>query len=155
MGFGSREPENIKPTNHFEIHNSSFINNKARFGSAIQINRDYFDSITVGSIFTLVLNNCTFTSNNFSDNSSIGAVAMSGVNIQFWGYTHFINNTSTALVVDAATVEFGNDSVTVFQDNSGLHGGAISMIKEARIVVYPNSVVAFWAWREGNSSPQN
>ena len=56
LGFGSREPENIKPTNHFEIHNSSFINNKAQFGSAIQINRDYFDSITVGSIFTLVLN---------------------------------------------------------------------------------------------------
>ena len=68
---------------------------------------------------------------------------MSGVNIQFWGYTHFINNTSTALIVDAATVEFGDDSVTMFQDNSGLHGGAISMIKEARIVVYPNSTVAF------------
>ena len=40
-------------------------------------------------------------------------------------------------------MEFGDDSVTVFQDNSGLNGGAISMIKEARIVVYPNSTVAF------------
>ena len=145
LGFGSREPESTNSTNHFEIHNSLFINNKAQFGSAIQINRQYYDSITVGSIFTLVLNNCNFTSNNcnFSDNSSIGAVAMSGVNIQFWGCTHFINNTSTALIVDGATVEFGDDSVTVFQDNSGLYGGAISMIENARIVVHPNSTVAF------------
>ena len=143
LGFGSREPENTKPTNHFEIHNSSFINNKAQFGSAIQINRQFYDSITVGSIFTLVLKNCNFTSNNFSDNSSIGAVAMSGVNIHFLGYTRFINNTSTALMVDGATVEFGNNSVTVFQNNCGLYGGAISMIENARIVIYPNSTVTF------------
>ena len=143
LGFGSRESENTNPTNHFEIHNSSFIFNKAQFGSAIQINRQYFDSITVGSIFKLVLKNCNFTSNNFDDNSSIGAVAMSGVNILFLGYTHFINNTSTALLVDGATVEFGSDSVTLFQNNSGLYGGAISLIENAKILVYPNSALVF------------
>ena len=142
-GFGSREPENTKPTNHFEIHNSSFINNKAKFGSAIQINRQYHDSFTVGSIFVLVLNNCNFTSNNFYDNSSIGAVAMSGVSIHFLGYTHFINNTSTALIADGVAVEFGNNSVTVFQHNSGLHGGAISLIDGANIIVFPDSILIF------------
>ena len=143
LGFGSREPGNIDPTNHFEIHNSSFINNKAQFGSAIQINRQYLDSITVGTIFTLVLEKCDFTNNNFHDNSSIGAVAMSGVSIQFRGYTHFNNNTSTALIVDGATMEFSDDSVTVFQNNNGLSGGAISMIENARIIVYPNSTLIF------------
>ena len=39
LGYGSRERENTKATNHFEIHNSLFINNKALFGSAIQINK--------------------------------------------------------------------------------------------------------------------
>ena len=143
LGFGSRESGNTEPTYHFEIHNSSFINNKAHFGSAIQINREYFNSITVGSIFTLVLKNCNFTSNNLHDNSSIGAVAMSGVNIRFYGLTHFINNTSTALIVEAATVEFSNDSVTVFQDNTGLHGGAISLIEGAKIIVDLNTALVF------------
>ena len=140
LGFGSRESE---PTYHFEIHNSSFICNKAQFGSAIQINREYFDSVIVGSFFTLVLKNCNFTSNNLHDNSSIGAVAMSGVSIQFHGLTYFINNTSTALIVDGATVEFGNDSVTVFQDNTGLRGGAISLIEGAKIIVDINSTLVF------------
>ena len=148
LGYGSREPENTKPTNRFEIHNSSFINNKALFGSAIQINKQYFDSTTTGFMFVLVLKNCNFTSNNLHDSShtnssTVGAVAMSGVNVLFCGHTHFTNNTSTALTVDAATVNFGNDSVTVFQDNSGLHGGAILLIEGAGIIVYPNSTVIF------------
>ena len=140
MGFGSRETQ---PTNHFEIHNSSFVGNKAQFGSAIQINRQFFDSIIMGSIFALVLKDCNFISNNLHENSSIGALAMSGVNVEFLGYNYFTNNTSTALMVDAATIKFGNDSVTVFQDNSGLHGGAILLIQGASIIVYPNSTVIF------------
>ena len=148
LGFGSREPKSTKATNHFEIHNSLFINNKALFGSAIQINKQYFDSTTTGFMFVLVLKNCNFTSNNLHDSShtnssTVGAVAMSGVNVLFCGHTHFTNNTSTALTVDAATVKFGNHSVTVFQDNSGLHGGAILLIEGASIIVYPNSTVIF------------
>ena len=148
LGYGGREPEKTKPTNHFEIHNSLFINNKALFGSVIQINKHYFDSNIAGFMFTLVLKDCNFTSNNLHDNSytnssTVGAVATCGINIEFWGYTHFTNNTSTALEVDAATVNFGNDSVTVFQDNSNLYGGAILLIEGASIIVYPNSTVIF------------
>ena len=145
VGFGSREPQRTQPTNHFEILNSSFINNGAPYGSAIQINKEYFDSIIVGTIFTLVLNNCTFTNNNFHGNSSssIGAVAMSGANVEFKGTTIFSNNNSTALMVDGAFVRFSYYSLTIFQDNSGLHGGAISLINGAWISVYPNSSVIF------------
>ena len=148
LSYGSRETQNTKPTHCFEIHNSLFINNKALFGSAIQVNKLYFDSTTAGFMFTLVLKNCNFTSNNLYDSfhinfSTIGAMAMSGVNVLFGGHTHFINNTSTALMVDGATVQFGNDLVTVFQDNSGLHGGAILLIEGASIIVYPNSTVIF------------
>ena len=148
LGFGNREPKSTKPTNHFEIHNSLFINNTALFGSAIQINKQYYVSATAGFMFVLVLKGCNFTSNNLHNSShttfsSIGAVALSGVNVEFWGQTYFINNNSTALMVDGATVEFSNDSVTVFQDNSGLHGGAILLIEGAGIIVYPNSTVIF------------
>ena len=145
VGFGSREQRRTQPTNRFEIYNSSFISNGAQYGSAIQINKEYFDSITVGTIFTLVLGNCTFTNNNLNENysSSVGAVAMSGVNLEFGGSTVFSNNNSTALIVDGGSVKFSTDSLTTFQDNSGLHGGAISLINGAWISVYPNSNLIF------------
>ena len=62
MEFGSCEPRTV-PTIHFEIHNSSFLSNEALYGSAIEIHREFFNSITVGIFFTLVVNNCTFDSN--------------------------------------------------------------------------------------------
>ena len=149
IGFGSREPQRVQPTNRFEIHNSTFINNGALYGSAIQINKEYFESIAVGITFTLILNNCTFADNNLYKNSSlfnsssIGAVAMSEVDVEFRGNTIFSNNTSTALFVDGASINFGNDSRTIFQNNSGIHGGAISLISGAWITAYPNSSVIF------------
>ena len=140
-GFGNREPGKTNATYHFKIKNSSFINNKALFGSAIHISRgEYFDSIHVGSIFTLIRN---FMSNNFNENFSIGTVAMSGVDIQFQGCTHFTNNTSTALKVNGASVEFCSNSETTFQNNIGLRGGAISLIDGAKITVYPNTTLKF------------
>ena len=144
-GFGSREPHRRQPTNHFEINNCSFNRNGAQYGSAIQINKEYFDSIIVGTMFTLVLNNCRFHNNSHgkSSSSSVGAVAMSGIIVEFRGITIFYNNTLTALVADGASVKFGNDSVTTFQDNSGLYGGAISLIGGAWITLYPNSNIVF------------
>ena len=49
VSFGSLEPQRIHPTNHFEIFNSSFINNGAQYGSAIQVNKEYFNSIAIGT----------------------------------------------------------------------------------------------------------
>ena len=146
-GFGSREPNRSHPTNHFEIRNCSFINNGAHYGSAIEINKEFYDSILVGTVLTLVLNDCTFINNTFhknlSNSSSVGTVAMSGTNVEFRGTNVFRNNNSTALLVDGASAKFSNNSVTTFQDNSGLHGGAISLITGAWISAYPNSSVMF------------
>ena len=146
VGFGSRELQRTHPTNYFEVRNSSFVKNVAQYGSAIEFNREFFDSTIVGTIFSLVLDNCTFTNNslNFSSNfSSVGTVAITRVNVEFRGTTVFSKNNSTALTVDGASVKFSNDSLTTFQDNSGLHGGAISLISSALIKVYPNSTLIF------------
>ena len=146
-GFGSLEPRRTQPTNRFEVHNCSFINNGAQYGSAIQINKEYFDSIVIGTRFALLLNNCTFTNNNPPENSffnsSSGAVALSGFDVAFRGTTVFSNNNSTALVVDGASAIFSNNSLTTFQDNSGLHGGAISLVSGALIRVFPNTTLIF------------
>ena len=144
--FGSLEPNKTKPTNRFEVHNCSFINNGAQYGSAIQINEDFFDAVLIGTRFTLILINCTFTSNNFyakNSTSSVGTVALSRVDVEFRETTIFSNNNSTALLIDGATARFSNNSVTTFQDNSGLRGGAISLITGASIRVYPDTTLTF------------
>ena len=56
-GFGSLEPQRTQPTNRFEVHNCTFISNGTQYGSAIQINEEYFESIVIGTRFALVLNN--------------------------------------------------------------------------------------------------
>ena len=148
--YFSREPSRTQPTNCFEISNSTFDSNVAKYGSAIQANREYYDSIAVGIILTLVINNCTFTSNNLinsqsssSDYGSIGAVASTIVNIAFGGTTFFVSNSFTALVMDSATVEFTEYSVTIFDGNSGVHGGAIMLMGGAWIKIHPYSNVSF------------
>ena len=151
IGFGSREPQTAQPTNTFEIFNSSFVRNEARYGSAIEINREYFNSIAVGTYFVLVVDSCNFTNNSLrgatsarlSNSRNTGAVALSGIDIQFGGNCVFSDNNSTALIVDGATAKFSNDSITIFQDNSGLHGGAVLLISGAWISVYPNSSLVF------------
>ncbi|XP_065888956.1 uncharacterized protein [Dysidea avara] len=153
VGFGSREPRRIVPTIRFEIHNTSFLSNEALYGSAIEINREFFNSITVGVFFTLVIDNCDFNSNylqnpssqlaNSSISSSIAAVALSGIGIQFRGNNKFSGNAATALLVEGATAEFSYNSFTVFENNSGLHGGAILLINGAWISVFPNSTLIF------------
>ena len=151
VGFGSREPRRIEPTIRFEIYNSSFLDNEALYGSAIQINREYFNSITVGTYFTLLIDSCTFDKNhlrelplsNASNVNSIAAIAMSGIGVQFRGNNKFIGNAATALLVEGATAEFGNNSFTEFENNSGLHVGAIFLINGAWISVFPNSTLVF------------
>ena len=150
IGFGSREPRRIVPTIHFEIYSSSFISNEALYGSAIQMSREYFDSITVGTYFTVVIDNCIFDGNYLRDlppsdasNANIAAVALSGIGVRFVGQNKFIGNTATALLVEGATAEFSNNSFTVFENNSGLHGGAILLINGAWISVFPNSTLVF------------
>ncbi|XP_065903791.1 uncharacterized protein [Dysidea avara] len=149
--YGSEPSE---PTNSFVVINSTFLYNKAQVGFAMQVN-DLFHLITNGRTSPLIVKDCNFTNNGVVDSEylaplelssqtgSVGAVSSSGVGIQFQGHTTFGSNFQTALVVDRQQVEFYKDSVTVFEDNSGLHGGAILLMGGAWIETYPNSTVTF------------
>ena len=145
--YASHEVNAVQPTNHFEVYNTFFSHNEAQYGSAIQINKEYFSSIISGKVLSLLLENCSFDKNELSSSASesggIGAVAASGVSIQFRKSTVFIENRCTALVVDDAVIEFYNDSYTLFQDNRGLHGGAILLMGSSLIEIYYNTTLVF------------
>ena len=146
--YASHEPGKAQATNLFEVRNSTFINNEAQYGSAIQINKEYHASVVEGSMLTLIVDDCVFTGNNlqsirFTTFDSVGAVSASGVNVQFLNFTRFTQNNSTALVVDGAAAEFFSGSYTDFFKNAGLHGGAILLIGDSWIQVHPNSTLLF------------
>ena len=146
--YASHEPGKAKATNEFQVHSSTFINNEAQYGSAIQVNKEYHATVMEGSILTLTIDSCSFTGNNlqsirFTTYDSVGAVSASGVNVKFLNYTHFTQNNSTALVVDGAAAEFFVGSFTDFFQNAGLHGGAIQLIGDSWIQVHRNSTLLF------------
>ena len=166
---GGTELLGTRQTNYFTVRRCLFAYNQALYGSAIQINKEYFDLIPNGTFLNLVIDSCTFTYNsanvllttapsgvgavrtlsiNFTNNNSIahsgvGVVSASKVNIQFSGYTEFSSNILTPLVGDEAELGFHNNSVTIFQDNRGFLGGAILLMSGSWIKVHYNSTLMF------------
>jgi len=146
---GGTELLGTQQTNYFSVSRSSFLYNRALYGSAIQINKEYFDLIDNGTFMNLRIDSCNFTYNSAnillttSAPSGVGVVSASRVNIQFSGYTDFSSNNSTALVGDAAELGFHNHSVTIFKDNRGFLGGAILLMSSSVINVHFNSTVVF------------
>ena len=151
---GGTEILGTKQTNHFLLTGCIFLHNEARYGSAIQINKEYFDLIANGTFLNLMVKSCNFTYNSANillassasdagGESGFGVASASKVNIQFSGYTEFSSNNSTALVGDEAELGFHNHSVTVFHDNHGFHGGAILLTSSSRMNMHFNSTLIF------------
>ena len=151
---GGTEILGTEQTNYFLVSECIFLCNQAQYGSAIQINKEYFDLIVNGTFLNLMVNNCNFTYNSanilFTSSASdaggesgVGVVSASKVNIQFSGYTEFSSNNSTALVGDEAELGFHNHSVTVFHDNHGFHGGAILLKRSSWMNMHFNSTLIF------------
>ena len=130
------------------VTSTLFSNNRAKVGFAMQIH-DLFYLIANGQTLPLIVkdfNNGAVDSQYLSPLEFLcqnGTVSSSGVAIQFQGHTTFVSNHQTALVVYRQQVESYNNSVTLFKDNSGLHGGAILLLGGAWIEAYPNSKVTF------------
>ena len=148
---GGTELLGTRQTNYFAVSRSSFMFNQALYGSAIQINKEYFDLIANGTFLNLMIDSCNFTYNSANVQltstsggaSGVGVVSASNVNIQFSGYTDFSLNNSTALVGDGAELGFHNNSVTLFHDNRGFLGGALLLMSSSRINVHFNSTLIF------------
>ena len=167
---GGTELLGTRQTNNFIVRRCLFAYNQALYGSAIQINKEYFDLIANGTFLNLVIDSCNFTYNsanvllttapsgvgavrtysvNFTNNNSsiaqsgVGVVSASKVDLQFSGYTEFSSNILTPLVGDEAELGFHNNSVTIFHDNRGFLGGAILLMSGSWIKVHYNSTLMF------------
>ena len=137
------------------IINSVFVNNVARLGSAITVDR--FSLIQGGSLPNISVENCTFTSNiveyvkNISGYESRnvpyqvgkGAVFIHQISVSFRGEIHFSGNIGTALAVVTAIINFTECNAT-FNSNTGNNGGAIALLGAAHILINDDTNMTFF-----------
>lgn len=75
--------------------------------------------------------------------TGVGAVLVTGFTIKLKGETLFAQNSGTALYSSSGIIEFLESSVTSFYGNSGVKGGAISMMTFSLIQIDNNATLEF------------
>ena len=156
LGFyGSYESNVPNSTNSIEISQCKFEGNVAQFGSALDISKDYYETIPHGAVLTFIITNCSFISNNpnetmngsyinkYNSLSRIGAITVTGFSVQFRSHSYISNHNSTALVLDNAIAEFYHGSLVIFSLNRGLKGGAMLLLQGSWLKLFSNVTLTF------------
>ncbi len=107
-----------------------FSHNKARFGAAASFFQRIFHGID--GIVILYFKSIVVKDNLVNDqilrvlNDDIAsALSIKNVAVEFHGWSNFIDNKLTALYVVSTLIQANDNATLVFQDNSGMRGGAI------------------------------
>ena len=141
-----REKDVSRPTTKVRIVECNWDDNLARTGSGVDI---YLNDFPIGAVPIVHIVNCTFrnNSNKFLLNSinllGVGALYTRSVPIQFYGENNFILNHGSALAATGTKFIFCNDSVTVFNNNTGRQGGGIALLGVSYIKLHNNTTVSF------------
>ena len=150
--MGSVSLDDRKEPNHIEFDSCKFSYNQASSGSAVHINRNIPSESGSYFVALVYFYNCNFLGNgqyNFKSKSSANDVLQSGafyankVWVNFGWKTQFIDNNSTALQVSDASIQFKDNSKTIFKNNSGIKGGAILLTGDSELYVKYNTSMIF------------
>uniref|UniRef100_A0A1X7SUX7 Uncharacterized protein n=2 Tax=Amphimedon queenslandica TaxID=400682 RepID=A0A1X7SUX7_AMPQE len=141
-----------KKANYIKFHSCKFESNKASSGSAVHINRNIPNESGDYFVALVYFYNCSFLGNaqphpNFKakGNSALqsGAFYANKVWVYFGEETIFRDNNGTALQVSDTSIEFKDNSTTIFQNNSGIKGGAILLTGDSELYIKHNVSVIF------------
>ena len=134
--------------------NCKWYYNGAWFGSAVDVAPQLKSTPNHGYIPRITFIDATFKGNSIlkaesstrreSSNeiprskSGKGAFLVTGMTTYFEGNVDFIENNNSAIYAISSVLDFGENSKTGFIKNSGLYGGAISLVGFATIRVHKN-----------------
>ena len=128
--------------------------NKARFGSAVEISPHVWDIIAIGFLPHLKFKDCNFSSNfrlevkieeELSANYAWGkgTILTSSFPIFFSGKILFQSGNSSALYVSSSCIEVASESVVEFKNNTGYEGAAMALMGFSALHVQDNSKFLF------------
>ena len=140
--------------NSITFFNSQWIQNKARFGSAVEMSPHVWEIMGTGYFPTVVFNNCNFSSNLCEEKVETeglsakyfwgeGTFLVTVVSVTFAGRTLFTLNNSSALYISSGTVEFAVGSFVHFYNNTAYEGGAVALIGFSALRVQDDSTYLF------------
>ena len=121
---GGTELLGTQQTNHFVVSRCSFTHNQALYGSAIQINKEYFELVANGTFLNLIIDSCSFTYNSAnilltSSPSGVGAVSSSEVNFNYSSANVQLTSAPSGVgVVSASKVNIQFSGYTEFSSNN-------------------------------------
>ena len=128
--------------------------NKAQFGSAVEISPHVWDVIGTGYFPTVEFKDCNFLSNfrqeevstnMFSTNYTWGkgTFLTTAFPVAFSGKTLFSSGNSSALYVSSASIDFATGSLVEFKNNTAYEGGAVALIGISVLHIRDNSTFLF------------
>ena len=125
--------------------NCTFKRNQAHIGSAVDLAPSMFFKLVTGFTINPIFKNCQFFENiifvnesQFQKTAGIGTIYGSFYNIRFIGSNCFENNKGTPVYMVNGVANFTNSNAS-FINNTGLQGGAVSLIGSSLMIVGPNS----------------
>ena len=142
----------VKQTNIITIEKSNFDSNTAHTGAAMDITPNVFQRVETGVLTTPLFWDCNFSNNYIQVNNhqakstqatfGIGTIYVSLYDISFQGYNRFENNSGTAIHIVNGNIDMSQSSI-YFYKNSGIQGGAITLIGQSSMIVGPNQSYNF------------
>ena len=140
-------------TNVAEFYGCNFERNFARVGAAVNIFHwlSFPNRTATGHCATLKFENCMFCENGgvytyLQENvtgSTFATVYVEGIPTYFSGSILYYGNKGSALVVQAASVDFASNANVSFVENHGRIGGAIAILGNSWIVVHEETQLTF------------
>ena len=143
---GGTELLGTRQTNYFAVTRSSFVYNQALYGSAIQINKEYFELVANGTFLNLMIESCNFTYNSAnilltSSPSGVGAISSSEVNFNYSSANVLLTSAPSGVgVVSASKVNIQFSGYTDFSSNNS----TALVGDEAELGFHNHSVTVFY-----------
>ena len=144
-------------TSKIEFISCKWRNNRAYYGSGINILPHYPQEVSATDRYTIVpvFRDCEFKCNRNENESKLhynnylvliygkGTLCSSEIDILFKGETLFQDNVGSAIYLISSTIEFNSNSKTEFMHNLGYNGGAISLYGTSTIQVQDDLEITF------------
>ena len=139
--------------NSVTFKNCKWHYNRAQFGSGVDVAPQLISTPNHGYIPRITFIDATFKGNFILKAESStrrksgemprlkpgkGAFLVTGMTTYFKGNVDFVENNNSAIYAISSVLDFGENSKARFINNSGLYGGAISLVGFATIRVHKN-----------------
>ena len=126
--------------------------NKGKFGAAVNVATDIWNSFQTGYHPSFKFQDCLFESNYIVNDFGVtrhykiegkAAFIASGVIVDFEGSLNFTGNNDTALYLDSSSARFQEYSKVLFENNVGKSGGAVTILGHSSFEISDNSMFVF------------